>query len=107
MRRGDVVIVQAGGTPASKARPCVIVQRREVTAEILKVTLCPITSRLGSPHQRPFTAPTLENGILEPSEIEVDWVFTVPVNKVKSRVGTLDVQTMHEVDHALRRWLDL
>ena len=108
MKRGDVVLVREPNTPAGKARPYVVIQRSSTLDVSAKVTGCPLTSRLrGSEGQRPFVAPTPENGLRDPSEVEVDWVYTHRLARVDRVIGHLDDATMTQVDEALRRWLAL
>ena len=108
MRRGDIVLVRAPGSPASKARPCVVVQRESALDVASKVTVCPLTTRLSGPAgQRPFVAPNADNGLRNPSEVEVDWIFTHPVQSFGPVIGRLDRPTLDQVDAALRRWLGL
>ena len=108
MKRGDVILVRAPNTPVSKARPCIVVQRDSALEDAAKVTACPLTSQLrGAAGQRPFVAPTPDNGLRVPSEIEVDWIYTHPIEFVGGVVGSLDGPTMHALDIAMRRWLDL
>jgi len=108
MKRGDIVVVKEPGSPASKARPCVVVQRSSALETAAKITVCPLTSRLrGAIGQRPFLSPTSENGLRVPSEVEVDWIFTHPVEAIGDVIGRLDKASLETVDIALRRWLDL
>lgn len=108
MKRGDIVLIREPNTPASKARPYVIVQRGSALDVAVKVTACPLTSRLGGAEgKRPFVAPTADNGLRDPSEVEVDWIYTHRVGRVDGVVGRLDDATMTQVDEALRRWLSL
>lgn len=108
MKRGDVVLIREPGTPASKARPCVVVQRESGLAAAVKITVCPMTSRLrGAEGQRPFVAPTQANGLTKPSEVQVDWIYTHPREVIGPRIGTLDTATLEQIDMALRRWLNL
>lgn len=108
MKRGDVVLIRQPGTPAAKARPCVIVQRDSALPSAAKVSACSLTSHLrGAVGQRPFVAPTSENGLKLPSEVQVDWIYTHPIEWIEGVIGQLDADTMNEVDTALRRWLDL
>ena len=44
MMRGDIVLISEPGTPASKTRPCVIVQRDSSLEAATKLTVCPLTS---------------------------------------------------------------
>lgn len=108
MKRGDVVLIQEPGAPASKARPCVVVQRESGLTAAAKITVCPLTSRLrGALGQRPFVAPTSENALTRPSEVQVDWIYTHPREFIGPRIGSLDTATLEQIDIALRRWLDL
>lgn len=108
MKRGDVILIRDPGSPASKARPCVVVQRDSALATATKVTICPLTSRLrGAAGQRPFVAPSAENGLRVPSEVEVDWIFTHPRERLGTIIGRIDAATIETVEIALRRWLDL
>lgn len=108
MRRGDVILIREPNSPASKARPYVVVQRNSALEASAKVTACPLTSRLrGAVGQRPFVAPTRANGLRLPSEVEVDWIYTHPIDRVGGVIGTVDAPTMNAIDVALRRWLDL
>ncbi len=108
MRRGDVVLVCEPHSPAGKARPCIVVQRTSALDVSAKVTVCPLTSELrGSVGQRPFVAPTSGNRLRTPSEVQVDWIYTHPIERLGEVIGRLDQPTMDEIDLALRRWLDL
>lgn len=108
MRRGDVILVREPSTPASKARPYVVVQRDSALEDAQKVTGCPLTSRLrGTAGQRPFVAPSSDNGLRVPSEVGVDLIYTHPIDRVGGVIGRLDSPTMSMVDQALRRWLNL
>jgi mRNA interferase MazF len=108
MKRGDVVLVREPGTPASKARPCVVVHRDGAKGAETKVTVCPLTSHLrGVVGERPLVVPTPENRLRAPSEVEVDWIFTHPIDAVGEVIGHLDTPTFETVEVALRRWLDL
>ena len=108
MRRGDLVLVREPNTPASKARPYVVIQRDSALADPIRVTGCPLTSHLrGAEGQRPFVAPTEDNGLRQPSEIQVDIVYTHPIERIDGVIGRLDSATMRLVDEGVRRWLAL
>ena len=108
MNRGDVILVREPNTPASKARPYVVVQRDSALDEPERVTGCPLTSQLrGAAGQRPFVAPTPGNGLRRPSEVEVDLIYTHPIERIGGVIGRIDAPTMSAVDMALRRWLAL
>ena len=106
MKRGDLILVREPNTPAAKARPYVVVQRGSALENAIKVTGCPLTSHLrGAEGQRPFVAPTQANGLRLPSEVQVDSIYTHPIERIDGVIGSLDIATMDAVDNALRRWL--
>lgn len=108
MKRGDLILVREPNTPASKPRPYVVVQRDSALDAPVKVTGCPLTSHLrGTEGQRPFVAPTPGNGLRLPSEVQVDLIYTHPVERIDGVIGSLDSATMQAIDVALRRWLAL
>lgn len=108
MRRGDLILVREPGTPAAKARPYVVVQRTSALDDPSKVTACPLTSVLrGAAGQRPLIVPTTENRLRQPSEVQVDWIYTHPIDRVGGVIGHVDQPTMTTIDEALTRWLDL
>ena len=108
MRRGDLILIREPNSPASKARPYVVVQRDSGLDDPVKVTACPLTSRLnGSASQRPFVSPNSENHLLRPSEIQIDWIHTHRMECVDGVIGHLDGATMDAVDSALKNWLEL
>lgn len=108
MKRGDVILVREPKSPASKARPYVVVQRNSALDAPTKVTACPLTSKLrGAAGQRPFVAPNPENGLRLPSEVEADWIYTHPIEHFGGVIGSVDAATLDAIDVALRRWLDL
>ena len=108
MKRGDTILVREPGTPAAKARPYVVVQRTSALDNPVKVTACPLTTTLrGAAGQRPLVAPDAANGLRQPSEVQVDWVYTHPIDRVGGVIGHVDQPTMEAIDQALRRWLDL
>ena len=108
MRRGDLVLVREPGTPASKARPYVVIQRDSSLQNPAKFTGCPLTSHLrGVAGERPLVMPSPQNGLRTPSEVQIDWVYTHPVGHLGPKIGYIEPTTMAHVDAALRRWFAL
>lgn len=108
LKRGDIILARERASPASRARPCVIVQRSGTLDSATKVTACPLTSVVhGSRGKRPLVAPSASNGLLKVSEVQYDWIVTFPVERCGPVIGQLDEDVMNGVDAALRRWLDL
>ncbi len=109
MKRGAVVVVRATNSPASKSRPCIVVQH-DATLEIdpPKVTVCPLSSVLRGPEGgRPLLTPSDANGLRVPSEVEIDWLYTFPIERIGSVIGQIGNAGMLRIDEALRRWLSL
>jgi mRNA interferase MazF len=108
MKRGDIVLVRQKHTPASKPRPCLLIQNDASLEASRKIIVCPLTSKLrGVAARRPLISPAPVNGLREPSEVQVDWIFTAPRIYVGVVIGSIGEAEMHAVDEALRRWLDL
>ena len=108
MRRGAIVVFRESGSPASKSRPCIVVQRDATLPGASKITAVPLTSELsGVGDQRPVLVPTHENGLRRISEAQVDWIFSFETFHLGPQVGEVEPEVMQQIDAALRRWLDL
>jgi len=108
MNLGDLILVREPNSPAAKPRPYVIVQRDSALHTPIRVTGCPLTSQLrGAEGQRPFVAPTADNGLRVPSEVQIDLIYTHPIERIDGVIGSLDAATMQTIDVALKRWLAL
>lgn len=106
MKRGDVIIT-APSSPFNKPRPALVVQNLySDDDETLTVAL--ITSDIGGTGGlRIPIQPTLDNGLRKPSEIMVDVLQTVMLDRIGGHIGEADANTMREVDLALRLFLGL
>ena len=72
------------------------------------VTLCPLTSTLlDAPLVRIAVHPNATNGLLKPSQLMADKLFTVPTAAIGAVVGQLEAAALTELDLALRSWLAL
>ncbi len=108
MKRGSIVLFREPGSPASKSRPCVIVQHVATLSDTTKITAVPLTSHLsGRASQRPVLVPTERNGLRQASEAQTDWVFTFRVERLGPTIGEAETEIMPEIDNGLRLWLDL
>ncbi|SBO42706.1 type II toxin-antitoxin system PemK/MazF family toxin [Cyanobium sp. NIES-981] len=108
LRRGTVVTVASPGAYSGRPRPALVVQADRWLQAHPSVTLCPLTSTLiDAPLVRIPVAPTPHNGLRKPSQLMVDKLFTVPIQAVGELVGQLELQPLHELDLALRGWLEL
>ncbi|OYW46002.1 MAG: growth inhibitor PemK [Sphingomonadales bacterium 32-68-7] len=107
MRRGEVWTVAGGKDYASKPRPVAIVQDDAFEA-LGSVTVCAFTT---DPTEaalfRLEVAPTLENGLREPSRLMIDKLTTVPREKLGKHVGKLSDADMLRFDRAAIVFLGL
>ena len=103
--RGDLVIGVFAGN-YGKPRPALVIQDNSFRIDSL--TLLPLTSDLRhSPTMRIDVAPSSENGLREASQIMIDKVATVTVQKIRQRIGRVDAATVRAVERALARFLGL
>lgn len=106
MKRGDIVLVAAPGN-YGKPRPALVIQS-DFFPTHPSVTLCLITSDLrDAPLLRITVQPTDTNGLQKLSQIMVDKILTVPREKIRLTIGTLDTRTMLKITRALALWIGL
>jgi mRNA interferase MazF len=107
VKRGDLVLAAGKGDFAGKPRPALVV-RNDMFQGFPTIALCPITSHLTG--ALPIRIPLPSNartGLDKPSEVEVDKLQSLRIEKVKETIGHASEVEMIAVDLALRRWLDL
>ena len=93
MKKGAVVLVRGRESPASKSRPCVIVQRTSTLESAARIVACPLTTVLRGPNGgRPHVNPSAENGLLQPSEIEFDWIHGFSPKRIVRVLGQMEPQ---------------
>ena len=108
MKHGDLVLVRAEGEFSGKPRPCVVVQSDLFNPIHQSVTLCPITSQLvAAPLFRVSLQPTPINGLKKPCQVMVDKVFNLRRENITGEIGSLDSDSLLQIDQALRLWLQL
>ena len=104
MKRGSVVTIALSGD-YGKPRPALVVQSNYFS-EHPSVSILPITSELRpTPLFRIDAEPDENNGLRKRSQIMVDKIQTVPVEKIGNIIGVLDEATMLEVNRAIALWL--
>ena len=102
------MIGRAPGDFTTKARPYLVVQTDAALETAATLTVCPLTtSIIGIGRVRIAVAPSPENGLDEPSEIEVDRVTTMRRSRFDPPIGTASPEIMNKVDASLRLWLAL
>lgn len=101
MRRGDVIIVAAGGD-YGKPRPAVIVQTDAFPDTHASVVICQLTSELiEAPDFRITIDPSETNGLRVPSQIMADKPVTVRRARVGQLIGCLDDRDLGRLNIAL------
>ena len=107
MKRGDVVLCAAPGA-YGKPRPAVVVQSDLFNADHASLTLCPITGTLrDAPLFRLNVTPSPHNGLKKRSQIAIDKMASVKVERVQKVIGRLNADEIRAVDRALKLWLAL
>jgi mRNA interferase MazF len=107
LKRGAIWTAAGGTDYTGKPRPVVIVQNDNF-GQLDSITVCPLTrdqSKL--PLFRIEIAPTVENGLAQPSHIMVDKIVTMPKSKLGKRIGALDHADIVRLERAMAVFLGL
>lgn len=108
LQRGLIVAVASAGVTTDKPRLAVVAQANGWTQGHPSVTLCPLTRNLlDSGLVMIAIQPSETNGLLKPSQLMVDRLFTMPTAAIGAVVGQLEAAALAELDLALRSWLEL
>ena len=104
MKRGDLLTIALQGD-YGKPRPALVVQS-DLFSQHPSVTILPITSDLRqTPLFRIEIEPTVENGLKNLSQVMIDKVQSISVEKVGNTFGRLDDEAMLSINRALAVWL--
>lgn len=107
IRRGDVVICALQGE-LGKPRPAVVLQSDLFNESHGSMTVCPVTSHLlEAPLFRVVLKPEATNGLKNESQVMVDKLSTVGLQRIKSVVGHLVPDDLARVETAVMLWLGL
>ena len=107
MKRGDLVLAAGKGDFAGKPRPALVV-RNDMFQGFTTIVLCPITSQLTGALPIRVALPHNERtGLVKSSEVEIDKIQALHIDKVRQTIGYASEAEMLAVDDALRLWLDL
>jgi mRNA interferase MazF len=106
-KSGDIIVAANPGD-YGKQRPCLVLQT-ELFDDLPSVTFCVITSTLRDdrPLIRITLSPTPENGLHHASQIAVDKIMTLPVERIGKKIGTAGEEVMLQVTRALAVFLGL
>jgi mRNA-degrading endonuclease toxin of MazEF toxin-antitoxin module len=90
MKRGDVWLIDLGGTAGS--RPIVVLTRQNVLEYLQKITVAEITTR-GKGYPTEVFIDQKAN-LSKPSFVQTDSLHTVPKSALQKYLGSLDPETM-------------
>ena len=106
-QRGDVVICVLSGD-YGKPRPAVVVQSDLFNPTHASITICPITTYvMDALLFRLPVEPSSENGLRSSSQIMVDKISTLKVEKIHQNIGRLSTEQIVELNEALKLWLGI
>lgn len=106
MRRGDFVTIAMQGD-FGKPSPALVIQSNQFDQHAT-VTVLPVTGTLvDAPLVRITVKPTTENGLQKPSGVMVDKAMTVKRNKLGPAFGSIDADTMVQIDRCLAVFLGI
>jgi mRNA interferase MazF len=107
MRRGDVVSIAIQGD-FGKARPALVIQSDIFNETHATITVLLMSSEIvSSPVFRITLDPTPENGLEKVSQIQVDKIMTVRLEKIRARIGKVDDDILVRVNRALTVWVGI
>ena len=90
-----------------KPRPALVIQSNQFDQHAT-VTVLPVTGTLvDAPLMRITVKPTTENGLQKPSEVMVDKAMTVKRDKLGPAFGSIDADTMVQIDRCLAVFLGI
>ena len=104
MRRGDFVKVVTPGS-YGKLRPALIVQS-DLFNQHPSVSVLPLSSELrNAPLFRVLIEPSTLNGLEKRSEVMVDKIQTIPLEKIGGEIGRASDEEMLAINRALAIFL--
>ena len=112
LKRGEIYLVAFDptvGHEIQKTRPALVIQN-DIGNQYSPLTIvAAITSKVPEAAYpvEVVIAPSRSNGLLLPSAIRLDQIRTVDQRRLIKRLGLVDLQTLSEVDSAIRISLGL
>lgn len=106
MKRGDLISVATPGD-FGKPRPALIVQTG-LFSEHPSLTICLLTTHITqTPLFRYSVYPHADNGLVAPSQVQIDKIMTVPRSRVGEVIGRLTDKQMSEITKLLALWIGI
>lgn len=115
IRRGDIVLVTlpfAQGT-GSKLRPALVVQNDVANAKLTNTIVVAITRNVSRVHLAtqllldPTTSTGKQSGLIAPSAVTCENIFTIGQNLVQRLIGRVSVDVMRQIDDCLKATLEI
>jgi mRNA interferase MazF len=114
--RGDVILIdfpqQSGSAP--KRRPALVVQSDHNNTRLSNSIFAMITSNTKLAGAEPTqvlidisTAEGKQSGLVHTSAVKCENIYTLPINSVHRKLGSLPASLMQQVEDALKASLDL
>jgi mRNA interferase MazF len=100
-KRGDIYWVTLDptvGSETQKTRPCLIISNNAQNKKSLRVIIAPVTSKLKKVY--PFEAKVAVNG--REGKAMLDQIKAVDKQRLGKRICVIDVETMIEIETALK-----
>ncbi len=104
--RGDLVTIAMQGD-FGKPRPALIIQANQFDEHATVTVLLVSSTLVNAPLFRVMVRPNIENGLQKPSQIMVDKVMTVKLDKLGPTFGRVDSDAMIEVERCLAVFLGI
>jgi mRNA interferase MazF len=106
VKRGDLYYVNPPGF-LGKVRPAIVVQANAFNARPPSVTVCLLTSHIVDSDLRVTIDPSRTNGLDVRSQVMIDKVLTVPIDRLRNRIGAVTGAELDAIGASLRAWMDL
>ena len=106
MKRGDIVTVAIKGD-YGKPRPALVIQS-DLFDQHPSVTVLPITGEIrDAPLFRYNLYQDSDNGLTKPSQIMIDKITTIKMDKTGKAIGHITTRQISEVTRLLVLWLGI
>ena len=96
------------GTELGKVRPVVIIQTNALNTKHPSTIICPITSKLTEgAYPLRLLLGKKESGLEKRSDIVVDQLRTIDMNRLKRKVGSITDETLQRLKEQIKIILDI
>jgi len=106
MKRGDLVTIAMSGD-FGKPRPALVVQANQFEEHATMTVLLMSSTLVDAPLLRVTVAPSPGNGLRQTSQVMIDKAMTVRREKLGDTFGTIDANTLFEVERCLAVFLGI